>query len=405
MGQRFTIFCDNRIVCYLKDKRNPRNKKMLNWALKLSEYDYCVQHIPSKCNQISDCLSRLLCVAPISFERFTTQDFVDEQNRDKTYLLQNRRNFDVQLLGSLKSCRKFLHMSEDVLKWKNNYVVPKGLHNKISHFCHDHPMSGHFASDRTYKRFQEKYFWPKAFMDVEDFVNCCKKCNQFNPPRTNYIKAPPQPITTQRRFQLICYDLAGPFFPATVRGNRYVLVIVDHYTHWPEFVALPDIKASIIATSLVDQWCCRYGIPERFHSDGATNVHGAVIMELCKCLRIDKSKYSRLHPQGDGMSESFVKLLKSCIQKQVQSNGADWDVFIHVTAFAIRSNISYNTKFTPSELMIGSKLVQPIDTVIGLVPKSHIDKQCHLYARELRARLNDSYQMVNEHLVHSRQKM
>ena len=48
--------------------------------------------------------------------------------------------------------------------------------------------------------------------------------------------------------------------------------------------------------------------------------------------------------------------------------------------------------------MIGSKLVQPINTVIGLVPKSHIDKQCHLYARELRARFY-------EHFIHSRPKM
>ena len=103
-------------------------------------------------------------------------------------------------------------MSEGVLKWKNKYVALKGLHNKILHFCHDHLMSGHFASNRTYKRFQEKYFWPKAFMDVEDFVKSCKKCNQFNPPRTNYIKAPLQPINTQQRFQLVCYDLAGPFF-------------------------------------------------------------------------------------------------------------------------------------------------------------------------------------------------
>ena len=412
VGQQFTVRCDNRIVCYLKDKARPRNKKMLNWALELSEYDYCVQHIPSKNNNISDCLSRLLCITPILFaDKVSVQDFITEQQSDsdccaaKSYLSQNRRNYDVNLLGSLKSFRKHLHISGDILMWKNKYVVPKGLRHAILRLCHDHPMSGHFGSDRTYQRFHHEYFWPKALADVDNFVKSCEKCNGFNPPRTAYVKAPLQPIPTTRRFELVCYDIAGPFLPVTLRGNRYALILVDHYTHWPEFVALPDIKASTIATALIDQWCCRYGIPERFHSDGASNVHGAVILELCKRLGVFKSKSSRLHPQGDGMSESFVKQLKSCIQKQVESNGTDWDLYLHTTAFAIRSNVAYNTKFSPSELMIGSKLVQPIDNIMSTTPKSFSEKQSHEFARDLTAKITDSNRLVNDNLIHSRMNM
>ena len=32
-GRRFTINCDNRVNCYIRDKRKPRNKKLLGWAL------------------------------------------------------------------------------------------------------------------------------------------------------------------------------------------------------------------------------------------------------------------------------------------------------------------------------------------------------------------------------------
>ena len=127
-----------------------------------------------------------------------------------------------------------------------------------------------------------------------------------------------------------------------MRGNCYVLIMVDHFTHWPEFVALPDINATTLATALFEQWCCRYGTPDRFHSDGANNVHGEVMKELCKHFGINKTKSLRLHPQGDGMAESFVKQMKSCVQKQVDRNGGDWDLFLQATAFAIRSNIAYN---------------------------------------------------------------
>ena len=54
---------------------------------------------------------------------------------------------------------------------------------------------------------------------------------------------------------------------------------------------------------------------DRLHSDGTSNVHEQVIHELCNLLVFEKSKSSRLHPQGDALSESYVKLLKSITQK------------------------------------------------------------------------------------------
>ena len=50
----------------MQSKREPRSRKLLNWALELSEFDYKIQHIPSKNNGISDCFSRLYSVNLIS---------------------------------------------------------------------------------------------------------------------------------------------------------------------------------------------------------------------------------------------------------------------------------------------------------------------------------------------------
>ena len=64
IGKKFTIRTDSRVLSYLHAKKKPKNKKLLNWALDLSEYDYYIVHIPSKLNGIADCLSRLerICV-------------------------------------------------------------------------------------------------------------------------------------------------------------------------------------------------------------------------------------------------------------------------------------------------------------------------------------------------------
>ena len=172
-----------------------------------------------------------------------------------------------------------------------------------------------------------------------------------------------------------------------------------------EFVCLGNIKAPTIASALFDNWCCRYGTPDRFHSDGATNVHGEVLKELCKHFGVDKSKSSRLHPQGDGMAESFVKQAKSCIQKQVEKNGSDWDLFLQTTAFAIRSNTTYNTKCSPAELIFGEKLIQPIGHLMDYGAETFGQKQGSAFAKELKSRIESCKKMVNSHLAETRKQM
>ena len=415
VGCRFIVRCDNRVVTNLQNKQHPCNKKLLHWTLELSEYDYTVTHIPSKNNSISDCLSRVSSISPVYHldNHVSHVDFIAEQQNDVEcaaafqYIEQERRGYDVTLLGALKYFRKHLKVVNGILVWKDKVVVPTKLRSGVLKLCHDHPCSGHFATRRTLEKFQEKYFWPNAFDDVSNWVRSCQSCNTFNPPRSGYIKAPLQPIESDGRFSLVCYDLAGPFLPITPRGNRYALIIADHFTHWPEFVALPNIEAVTIANALIDHWCCRYGIPERFHSDGASNVHGTVIRELNNYLGINKSKSSRLHPQGDGLSEAFVKQMKSCIQKQVNKHGSDWDVYLQPTAFAIRSNTTYNSKYSPSELMLGAKLTQPVDRFVSTsaIPMSYNTKQAGDFAKKIKQRLDDSNDIVQHNLAKSRHNM
>lgn len=414
IGGKFTIKCDNRVVTYIQDKQDLKNKKLLNWALTLCEFDFDIIHIPSKNNKISDYLSRFHVMATTD-EDIGNYDTVDSeiklcQQKDSwckaaTEYVKNKKHFEVDRLGEFKSFRKQLNIQDGVLCWKDKYVVPQSLRGKILYLCHDHPASGHYAVQRTLDRFKDKFFWPKALLDVDNWIKSCQKCNSFNIPRPGYTKCSLQPIETDHRFQLVCYDLAGPFIPTSSQGNKYVLIIVDHFTHWVELIALRDIKAITIAMMLFEQWCCRYGIPERFHSDGARNVHGNIMKELSRYLGVEKSKSSRLHPEGDGMAEAFVKQTKSCIQKQVDENGVNWDLFLQPTAFAIRSNIAHHTQLSPAELIIGSKLRQPVDSILPSKAKSFKHGQAMQFADNLCDRIKKCTNTVSSNLKKSRENM
>ena len=92
----------------------------------------------------------------------------------------------------------------------------------------------HFGIDRTITKFNSMFFWPNSHSDVNNWIRSCEKCNEFNSPAGGYIKAPLTPIVTTNQFELVCYDLAGPFLPATIKSDRYALIMVDHFSHWPE---------------------------------------------------------------------------------------------------------------------------------------------------------------------------
>ena len=52
-------------------------------------------------------------------------------------------------------------------------------------------------------------------------------------------------------FERIAMDIVGPL-PKTVRNNRYLLVVIDYYTKWPEAFTLETQDAHSFRKSLPD---------------------------------------------------------------------------------------------------------------------------------------------------------
>ena len=118
----------------------------------------------------------------------------------------------------------------------------------------------------------------------------------------------------------------------------------------------------------------------RLHNDGASNVHGSVMQEVAKISGIGKSKSSRLHPQDDGLSEAMVKQVKSCVQKQIDQYGSNWDLYLQSAVYAIRSSVNNSTKVTPAELIFGTELsLQTFACDLGRrLQRSFADVRCTL---------------------------
>ena len=50
-------------------------------------------------------------------------------------------------------------------------------------------------------------------------------------------------------WQKLAVDLVGPM-PETRAGNKWILVITDHFTRWQKAIAVPNATAPVVAATL-----------------------------------------------------------------------------------------------------------------------------------------------------------
>jgi hypothetical protein len=136
---------------------------------------------------------------------------------------------------------------------------------------HEHAISGgHLGTARTYAKIKERYYWPGLYSDVQRWVDTCIDCSARREPQGQQhwpAESIPVPAAPWSR---VSVDVTGPFNKSS-RGNRFVLVFVDHLTRWVETVAIPRQRSIETARQLVEKIFCRYGAPRALLSDRGPN--------------------------------------------------------------------------------------------------------------------------------------
>ena len=143
-------------------------------------------------------------------------------------------------------------------------------------------------------------------------------------------------------------------------GNRFILVICDYATRYPEAVPLRTINAENIAEELV-KFFSRVGIPKEILTDQGSNFVSQLLTEIYRLLHIHPIRTTPYHPQTDGLVERFNKTLKSLLRKAAVDVGKDWDKLLTYLLFAYREVPQASTGFSPFELLYGRAVRGPLD--------------------------------------------
>ncbi|GFX94268.1 retrovirus-related Pol polyprotein from transposon 412 [Trichonephila clavipes] len=224
--------------------------------------------------------------------------------------------------------RKF--ESEDGKTFRWQLVLPRSRIPEVLKELHGSPTGGHFGVMKTLHRVRERFFWGKVRADVEQWCKSCDACSARKGPKIR-SRGKLHRYNVGAPFERIAFDILGPL-PRTVSGNKYLLVVMDYFTKWPEVYPIPDQESPTVAEAVVQHWISRYGVPLQLHSDQGRNFVSAVLKGSVNYSELTKTKTTPLHPQSDGMVERFNRTILNNLSLMVSKNQQDWDQKVPLSA-------------------------------------------------------------------------
>ena len=155
-------------------------------------------------------------------------------------------------------------------------VCPPQIRNSVIWDTH---KQDHAGVMRTLRRMRLKWFWPGMTSQTRRAIRTCEVCQLGKYSRPNPHPTS-QHLHSGRPWQRVAVDLVGPM-PETPRGNKWILVLTDHFTRWQDALPIPDGTAPVVAEALESRVFSYLGIPEQIHSDQGSQFESGLMQELC----------------------------------------------------------------------------------------------------------------------------
>ena len=433
-GRRFTVRTDHASLRWLQSFHEPEGQ-VARWLECLSEYDFEVIHRPGTKHTNADALSRMPCPqCQLSFPQvctmqsdiwlpgWTLDELAEEQRQDSSIgqVIQWMENDSIPRVfpkhlsshtQALWAQSSYLVLQNGVLYRQWEDVPCKGLHRRLQlvlpptlvpvllEALHSSIRGGHFGTSKTLAKVRERFYWVGQRKDVAAWCSGCLSCASRKPPPAK-LRAPLQLDPAVRPLQRVAMDIMGPL-PETSRGNKYILVIADYFTKWSEAYPIPNMEAITVAKCLVNEFICRFGVPEQLHSDQGRNFESKVIKNICDLLQIRKTRTSPYHPQSDGLVERFNRTLLNLLSIAVVDAERDWDVQLPLLMFAYRTSMHETNGVTPFEMMFGREVVLPEHLMFNLpVSTEQVLQEGVEYVDYLKKR----FQLVHQYVRQNAQK-
>ena len=429
-GRKFTARTDHGSLKF----KNPEGQ-VARWLEILSSFDMIIEHKRGRLHSNADGLSRIPCrqcgisddekikmkteegylsirpIASLNIDDPVSEnmEILQEEDRDlRTVIVWlsakrkppfNEIASENYRIKSLWNQFERLDILDGVLvrKWDNfetnqmtyQTLVPHSERKKVLAHAHDIKPAGHLGIGKTLSKVRQRFYWPGLQEGTRTYVAGCEICMKRKGP-TKTKQAPMQIVRSGYPMERIAIDILGEL-PETEQGNRYIVVIGDCFTKWTECFPLPNMEASTVAKTLVEEVITRFGIPRKIHSDQGRQFELKLFQEMCQLLNIEKTRTTPYHPESDGMVERFNRTLTAMLSAYVNENHRNWDEQIPYVLMAYRS-VEHETT---GMLMLGREVSTPLDLLYEM-PSGIKPIPDHEWVWVLRERLEIAHSIVRD---------
>jgi len=122
-------------------------------------------------------------------------------------------------------------------------------------------------------------YWSTMEADCYVYIRRCHKCQVY----TNLIHKPPSflsTLTSPWPFSVWGIDITGKVTTEGSEGHEYVLVAIEYFTKWVEAASYAKITLKHVASFIINNIICRYGVPQRLISDEGYRLKNELAREV-----------------------------------------------------------------------------------------------------------------------------
>ncbi|WVZ16861.1 hypothetical protein V8G54_009843 [Vigna mungo] len=395
LGYPFVINTDHKSLKEILSQviQTPEQQYYLS---KLLGYEYTVQYKPGSHNVVADGLSRIPDSSGICYT-LSMPNFIFMEQLRKSVETSSVYTTLLSCIQTDPAAHPDYTLHNGLILFKNRlWLNPENTFRlKLIDEYHSTPIGGHMGITKTVSQLLANFYWDGLRKDVKNFIQQCSICQQV---KSSTLKPAgllqPLPVPTA-----VWEDLSLDFITGlpSSQGFTVILVVVDSFSKGVHLGPLPQqYFASKVAHLFLDIICKYHGIPRNIVFDRDPIFISKFWRELFRLYGTRLRMSTSYHPETDGQTEVFNRVLEQYLRSFVHSNPSQWSKYLPLAEWSYNTSTHSSTGYSPFHIiydkpapsiphyLLGSSSVEAVDTLLA----SRQDLLAQLQRKLLKAQAN-----------------